>query len=161
MREKMLIMRIFGVLLLACLPAIGLPKPVTSCLARHPDLTLNHAQKPLFLQVFFSDSMKTPDYVVVVRERQSSYNRALVCMHDGKDVLLGGSTKKEPFSDMKNDNYMSSNWRVCTKADVAKLRQYYSDVPEPANQAICLTWEDAEGLIYWDGRRFCWKSLWP
>jgi hypothetical protein len=62
---------------------------------------------------------------------------------------------------MKNDNYMSSDWRVCSKKDLAELRKYYKDVPDPTNQAICLVWEDAEALIYWDGKQFRWKSLWP
>lgn len=152
--------RILVVVLMAYSQSMALPKPVSACLARHPDLTFNDRQTPPYLQLFFTTA-ENPDYVVAVRERHSNYNRALVCMYDGKDVVLGARTGTRPFSDMKNDNYMSSDWRVCTRNDVAGLRQYYKDVPEPVNQAVCLTWEDAEGLVYWDGKRFRWKSLWP
>jgi hypothetical protein len=82
-------------------------------------------------------------------------------MHDGKSMVLGPKGANPPFSDMDDDDYMSSDWRVCTKRDVVAMKKYYRDVPEPVNQAICLTWEDGAAIIYWDGSRFCWKSFEP
>jgi hypothetical protein len=140
--------------------ALTLPSSVTKCLARHPNVTLNQLQKPSYLRVAFSTSGQT-DYIVAVKEHESKLNRALVCRHDDKDVLLGAATEKQPFSDMKGDNYMSSRWRVCTKKQVAAMREYYQGVPEPLNESVCLLWEDAEALIYWDGQCFRWKSLEP
>jgi len=151
---------ILVLLLLSSGMALPLPSSVTECLARHPEVMLNKLQKPPYLRVSFTTS-GLPDYVVAVKERESKLNRALVCMHDGKDVLLGAATDKQPFSDMKNDNYMSSRWRVCTTKQVAALREYYKDVPDPVNESVCLLWEDAEAVIYWNGRQFRWKSLVP
>jgi hypothetical protein len=62
---------------------------------------------------------------------------------------------------MEDDHYLSSKWRVCKKKDVIALRKYYPGVPEPANECICLLWEDGEALIYSDGHEFLWKSLIP
>jgi len=109
--------------------------------------------------LFFTKTSRGPDYAVAVIQQERS--RVLVCMHDGKDSLLGAVGSREPFSDMSNDDYMSSNWRVCSKSDVVALRKYYPSVPEPANQAICFLWEDGEAIIYWDGSQIRWKSLEP
>jgi hypothetical protein len=158
--KTMCVIKILCVLLLGSTAGAAVPRPLAACLARHPHLTVNRLEAPFYLAILFTMSEKR-DYVVVVRERQFGDNRLLVCMHDGKDIVLGGKGEKQPFSDMRNDNYMSSNWRVCTKKDVTELGQYYKDVPKPINQAICLTWEDAEALIYWDGEQFRWKSFWP
>ncbi len=137
-----------------------MPSAVTKCLERHRGVTLNRLQKPPYLRVIFTNS-GLPDFVVAVREHESQLNRALVCMHDGNDLLLGAGAEKRPFSDMKNDNYMSSKWRVCTKKEVAALGQYYQGVPDPPNESVCLLWEDGEAVIYWDGEQFRWKSLEP
>jgi hypothetical protein len=149
------------VILLSGLTArAALPPVAAGCVAANPEVTVNRLQKPSYLKVFFTESYK-PDYIIAVRERGSSLNRALVCMHDGKAFVLGAKANERPFSDMKNDNYMSSRWRVCGKKDVADLRKYYQGVPEPANDAVCLLWEDAEALIYSDGHNLRWKSLEP
>lgn len=137
-----------------------LPPVVRSCLARNSGSTINTLQRPPYLKLFFTRGPK-PDYAVVVKEKGSDRNRVLVCTHDGKQIILGSKSDKRPFSDMVNDEYLSSNWRVCSKRDVRALRKYYSDVPAPANEALCLLWEDGEGLIYSDGHRFLWKSLKP
>jgi len=158
--DKTIALRTLILLLAVCTQSKALPKPVTNCLARHPDLSIDLKQKPPYLQLHFTAAGK-PDYVVAVREPESDRYRALVCMYNGQDFVLGARAGKQPFSDMKDDNYMSSSWRVCAKKEVAEFRQYYKDVPEPVNEAVCLVWEDAEALIYWDGKQLRWKSFWP
>jgi hypothetical protein len=137
-----------------------LPAPVRSCVEHNSHVAMIVPQKPLYLRVFFTKG-SNPDYAVVVRERGSELNRVLVCLHSGDQIILGSRSDQQPFSDVADDNYVSSKWRVCSKKAVSALRKSYSDVPDPANESICMEWEDGEGLIYWDGRKFLWKGLTP
>jgi hypothetical protein len=138
----------------------SLPLAVSDCVRRNSGVTMNVLQQPPYLKVFFTREPE-PDYAVVVKQQGSDLNRVLVCMHDGRQVILGSKSDQQPFSDMPNDNYLSSNWRVCSKKSVRVLRRYYSGVPDPDNESICLLWEDGEALIYLDAGKFRWKSLTP
>jgi hypothetical protein len=92
--------------------------------------------------------------------REKHASRALVCRADGSSQVLGvpGS---QPFSDMYNDDYMSSEWRRCTRSEVLRMARNYRGVPAPENESVCLTWEDGEFLIYERGGRLLWKNLSP
>jgi hypothetical protein len=133
-----------------------LPPKLRQCVTQIPEISIDWSQKPTYLKVLFTRSKKS-DFIIAVKD--GPVNRALVCTRDGKATLLG--TKERPFSTMPNDSYMSSDWRVCKKRDVQAMKKYYSDVPDPANEAICLLWEDGEALIYSDGQTFRWKSFEP
>lgn len=137
-----------------------LPSAVVQCLNNRPGVELDQHQHPPYLKVRFTKTGK-PYYVVAVREQASDMVRALVCAPDGKGIVLGSREGGAPFSDMKYDNYMSSMWRVSTKKEVLEMRRYYKGVPEPANEAVCLLWEDGEAIIYYDGMQFQWKSFAP
>jgi hypothetical protein len=69
---------------------------------------------------------------------------------------------RPPFSDMPNDNFTSSNWEVFSKTDVANLRHFKTNGPNPvpktAGEAVAMIWEDGIALIYWNGRRFSWAG---
>ncbi len=137
-----------------------LPSTVVRCLADRTGVSLDQQQQPPYLEVRFTKTGKRY-YVVAVREQASGMSRAQVCGPDGKGILLGSRNGNAPFSDFKNYNYMSSEWRVCTKKEVLGMRRYYKEVPEPANEAVCLLWEDGEAIIYYDGKQFRWKSFAP
>jgi hypothetical protein len=137
-----------------------LPQQVADCLKKHPDVELDSGQHPAYLEVHFDRSSR-PDYIVAVTYPKNSRSRALVCKADGTSLILGARSAAKPFSDMHDDNYMSSKWQMCDTACVLDLRKYYPNVPVPANESVCLTWEDGEGLIYWEGDGFAWKSLHP
>jgi len=149
-------------LLFVLIPAAArakLPVAISKCLAAHPEVAFANTQKPPFLQVHFH-RLGQAEYVLSVLVRKSAQTHALVCSPDGTGVLLGAAGEP-PFSDMYNDNYMSDKWRVCTLKDILEMRKLGYDVPEPENEAVLLTWEDGGALIYWDGKRFRWKSLEP
>jgi hypothetical protein len=137
-----------------------LPQALRECIRQNPTVKVNRLQQPLYLKVFFTGAKKA-DYVIVVKEEGSELNRALVCTPGGKATILGSKSASRPFSTMESDDYMSSKWRVCKKKEVEAMKKYYSDVPDPANESICLLWEDGEGLIYSNGRSLLWKSLEP
>jgi hypothetical protein len=134
----------------------SLPPKLRQCVTQITEIRIDWLQKPIYLKVFFTPS-KAAAYVIAVKD--GTVNRALVCASDGKATLLG--TKQYPFSTMTDDNYMSSKWRVCKKAEVKAMKKYYAGVPDPANESICFLWEDGEALIYSDGQTLRWKSFAP
>jgi hypothetical protein len=140
------------------LQARGLPAAVRDCIARHPEVSVTAALGPTYLTGHFV-SKRARAYAIAVLENASHKPRVLIC--SGSHEVLLGRVGDPPFSDMDDDNYMSSRWRVCTRKAVLGMRRYYPDIPIPEQDAICFTWEDGEGLIYWDGLRFRWKSLVP
>jgi hypothetical protein len=143
----------------ACGQAISLPSGVTTCLAKHPEVELNPEQRPPYLKVRLSTAGQ-PDYVVAVVYREKHATRALLCRADGSTQVLG-VPRAQPFSDMYNDDYMSSEWRRCTRGELLRMAKNYRGVPMPDNEAVCLTWEDGESLIYERGGRMLWKNLAP
>jgi hypothetical protein len=133
--------------------------PISKCLANHPEVVFTASQSPPFLRLHFRRAGE-PDFVVAVLVRRTHSTHALVCGQDGTGVLLGAAGE-QPFSDMADDNYMSDEWSVCTRKHLRKMRKFYTDVPDPENEGVLLTWEDGQALIYWDGKQFRWKSLKP
>lgn len=152
----------FETLLLLALTGQGLnplPTAVTQCLVGHSKLRMDKSQKPSYLKLAFKDE-KRVDFAVAVIDARSGRSRMLVCTPGSVGVELGGNAQKQ-FSDMDGDDYMSSRWHVCSKKQVLSLRTYYKDVPEPANEAVCLVWEDGQAIVYWDGQQFRFKGFSP
>lgn len=135
-----------------------MPLQIQKCLAAHPQVSLDKLQNPPFLAVHFRGAR--PEYIVAVRDKSAIHrNLAMVCSIDGSIVL--GASGQPHFSDMLHDTYMASDWRVCEKADNEELRQYYPKVPKVQHEGVCLTWEDGEAMIYWDGKVFKFVSFQP
>lgn len=137
--------------------ATALPSIVSACLAKHPEVDLNQAQQPPYLKVRFSSSGRQ-DYLVAVVYREKHADRALLCRADGATSILG-VPGAQPFSQMYDDDYMTSEWRRCTRSELQRMAKYYVHMPTPDNEAVCLTWEDGDDLIYERGGRILWKSL--
>lgn len=136
-----------------------LPAVVSACLTKHPEVELNHEQRPAYLKVHFNSAVQL-DFLVAVLYRGKRASRALLCRADGSSLILGvpGS---QPFSDMYNDDYMSSEWRRCTRSELQRMAKYYRGVPTPDNESVCFTWEDGESVIYQHRGRILWKDLRP
>ena len=147
---------------LAIIPVVSAakdtPAQVKKCLTAHPEVAISRLQKPPYSRVDFRGTQR--EYIVAVREK-TGLRRALamICSQDGS-VVLGGAGQPR-FSDMLHDSYMASDWRVCRKPQIQELRQYYPNVPTVQNEAVCLTWEDGEAMIYWDGQAFKFFSFHP
>ena len=153
-RNRLLVVLSFSVL---CFPThAAVPAQVTQCLTAHPEVHFNSSQKPSILKVHFRG--QHPEYVVAVREKAGIRRGLAMVCGIGGSLVLGGPAQP-PFSDMSSDAYMSSNWRVCRKAQIAEMRDWYKGVPDVPFEAVCLTWEDGEALIYWDGGRFRFKGF--
>ena len=139
--------------------AAAIPPSVAACLAKHPEVELNQEQRPPYLKIRFRAD-GSADYVVAVTYREKHANRAMVCRAEGAAQVLG-VPGAQPFSDMYNDDYMSSEWRRCSHAEVQRMTRNYRGVPATENEAVCMTWEDGESLIYERGGRILWKNLEP
>lgn len=136
-----------------------MPSVVSRCVAEHPEVRLDSAQAPPYLRVHFAEKGQET-LVVAVVYRGATKSRVLVCPAEGASMILGEPAGPK-FSDMEGDDYMASKWRVCSKEEVVALNKFYKGVPTPENEAVCLTWEDGEALIYFSHGRFMWKSLTP
>lgn len=140
-------------------PRNVLPGVVSRCVAQHPEVKLDSSQSPPYLRVRFLERGRGTLIVAVVY-REVAKSRVLVCPAEGTSLILGEPAGPK-FSDMDGDDYMASRWRVCSKEQVVALKKFYKDVPTPENEAVCLTWEDGEALIYSSRGRYMWKSLTP
>jgi hypothetical protein len=84
-------------------------------------------------------------------------------MATNKAYVIGADQPlRPPFSDMPADNFVAPNWVVFSKAEIADLKRFVSDVPHPvpktAGEAVAMVWEDGIALIYWNGRQFRWAG---
>jgi hypothetical protein len=98
-----------------------------------------------------------PDYVVVVEGKDDKRDGLLVCFRvvDRKAVLLGLDQKnKPPF-------WRLTDWDVETVPEIAKMTDLkgVSIGVRPKGESIVMKWEDALGIIYWDGKQFQWKQV--
>ena len=117
------------------------------------------AQNPYFLRGDF-DGDNRPDYAVAVRGRESKRNGVLIC-HGGARPMILGVDNSVKFSDMPDDNFISSNWDVFTKEDARTVRKSSGtsgSTPSayPKGESIAMIWEDGICLIYWDASRYRW-----
>jgi hypothetical protein len=138
--------------------ASDIPTQVGRCLAAHPDVAINRLMKPTYLKVHFRGLKR--DYVVAVRETSGTRRTLAMFCSEGGSLVFGGVGQPR-FSDMLHDAYMSSDWRICRQPQIAELKKFYPKVPDVTYEGVCLTWEDGEGLIYWNGHAFRFASLHP
>ncbi len=117
---------------------------------------------PFYLRGDFDGDGK-PDYAIAVRGPKTRRNGVLFCLANKTTHVVGADRPlRPPFSDMPNDNFVASNWEVFTKADIADLKRFDTNVPNPVprtiGEAVAMIWEDGIALIYWNGTRFLWAG---
>jgi len=111
---------------------------------------------PYYLRGDFDGDGKA-DFAVTVLGPKSDVSGLLICHGDGKAFVMGaGSTPK--FSSKKDDNFLSSDWEVVTLAEFRELLYNKKIADLAKGEVICLTWEDGNAYIYWDGDRYRWFS---
>ena len=111
---------------------------------------------PNFLRGDF-DGDGNNDYAIVVESRKDKREGILVCFRnkETKAVLLGLDANNPPPFWRLND------WDVGTSAEINEVVDYKGNAIniKPKGESIVMKWEDALGIIYWDGKDFRWKEV--
>jgi hypothetical protein len=143
-------------------PEEDLSAVARGCLERlstREQVQVHEGIKPSYLSGDF-DGDGASDVAVVIRGTKTGRNGVLICTAH-RTVLLGADHPLDPpFSDMSNDNFVSSQWEVLSKKDVSDVRKSVNgrrvQVAFPKGDSIGMIWEDAICLIYSDGSRYRW-----
>jgi hypothetical protein len=140
------------------------PVQVERCLANtvargRVDLLLK--QEPRYYLSGDFDGDGYPDYAVAIKGRKTGRNGVLICTGKDRVFMLGADkTTDLPFSDMPNDNFVSSKWDVMSKEEAEELHNIEKEPPArvayPKGDSIALIWEDGICVIWWDGSRYRW-----
>lgn len=128
-----------------------IPVSLEAC-AERAKAPLHKDQNPPYLRGDF-DADGTADVAAVVRV-ESGQIALLVCTHEGKKPWILGGGVGQPFSDMRDDAFISPQWQAVS------AREAQSEIPDCAKyvrrDGILMIWEDGLGLIGWDGTAFRW-----
>jgi hypothetical protein len=120
---------------------------------------LQVAIKPNYLTGDF-DGDGIGDVALVIKGLQTRRNGIVICTARGISVFGADQPSFPPFSDMANDNFVSSQWEVMSKEEAHDVRKSVDgrrvQIAFPRGDSIAMVWEDAICLIYWDGGRYKW-----
>lgn len=97
------------------------------------------------------------DYAVIVENRSTAQEGLLVCFRKTKSnaILLGlDRDKPPPFWRLEDLDVMTAK-EINDNYDF----QGRSVTIKPKGESIVMNWEDAMGLIYWDGKQFRWREV--
>jgi len=111
---------------------------------------------PYYLRGDFDGDGKL-DFAVMVTRNNSKTLGLIICQGDGQSFVLGAGSQPK-FSTMSEDNFLSSDWEVVTLAEFRELLYDKKLAGTAKGEVICLTWEDGNGYIYWDGKQYRWFS---
>lgn len=141
---------------------VDLSADVRGCLGRSAvkeAAQLHEGIKPAYLPGDFDGDGKS-DVAVIIKGPMTGRNGVLICTARQTAVLGADQPLQPPFSDMPNDNFVSSQWEVFSKKEVADLHKSVNgrriQVAFPRGDSIAMIWEDGICLIYSDGSRYRW-----
>lgn len=139
-----------------------LPEGVQSCLEREAVRSVAVLQtktNPYYLRGDF-DGDGRPDYAVAIVGRKTGRNGIALCNASGLTLILRGDARpNRPFSDMPDDNFLSGDWCVLTRAEALRRISANKLSVNPKAEVILMPWDDAEGILYFDGRQYLWLLL--
>ena len=139
-----------------------MPEAVSKCLARREVNTyaaVNSAVNPYYLRGDLDGDSRL-DYAVAVRARRTQKLGVAICLSTGEVALLGAGYGVR-FSDMPDDNFISSDWMIVSGSElVNRFRALGLPLPRLASglEGILMPWEDGFGLIVRTNGLFKWYS---
>jgi hypothetical protein len=131
--------------------AASLPDAVWSALAQHSGYAVQSGINPFYLQGDF-DGDGVRDTAVLVKEKASG-KTGVALLFKGGAVRIAGAGKD--YGDGDSLDWMDA-WYVEPKG---KAAQGASDRPPPklrGDALLAIRTKSGSGLIYWDGKQFCW-----
>jgi hypothetical protein len=135
---------------------VPIPTRINACM-ESPKLKsykIDQRTNPYYLRGDF-DGDEKPDFAVMVTSGNNKTSGLIICQGDGRSVVLGAGSRPG-FSTMPEDNFLSSDWEVVTLAEFRELLYDKKVAALAKGEVICLTWEDGNAYIYWDGERYRW-----
>jgi hypothetical protein len=140
----------------------SVPQPIRACLNDPAVKGLEIlVDKPRYLRGDFDGDGKL-DYVVQMKSKKLGGIGLVICRGAGVITVLGKGIGGQTFSDMPEDRFLASIWKVYTKRDISLLSGdepgVHPPVPSGSAVAIAMIWEDGIGLVYWDGTKFRWAG---
>jgi hypothetical protein len=135
-----------------------LPFAVSDCSDANPwvhqKIRFYVLENPYFVRGDFDGDGKN-DYAITVESRTIKRDGLLVCFGDKKKqpVLLGLDPETPP------PFWRLLDWDVQTLEQIKEKKDSKGNrlKIKPAGESIVMYWEDAVGIIYWDGKQFQWK----
>jgi hypothetical protein len=132
-----------------------LPEGVQSCLDREAVRSVAILQvktNPYYLRGDF-DGDGRADYAVAIVGRTTGRNGIALCNASGfTSVLRGDARPNQPFSDMPDDNFLSGDWCVLTRAEALRRVSAKKLSANLKGEVILMPWDDADGIVYFDGQ---------
>jgi hypothetical protein len=137
----------------------GLPYEVQKCLATTERGELLAGTEPSYLLGDFDGDGLT-DIAVPIKDLKTRRNGLVICGATGAFILGANQQKERPFSDMPNDNFVSSQWEVFSKKEASQVYKFIKShrvqVAYPKGDSIAMIWEDGICLIFWEANRYRW-----
>lgn len=133
------------------------PKAVRDCLSPLAELAIIEDQNPYYLRGDF-DGDRQPDVVVAVQSTKGK-NGAVLCGSKIGRISIGPIGTSSSASQVPDDVF-APMWGVATRKDLARMRKdTEQDIPTPVGEAILMVWEDATGILFWNGKRVKWFQI--
>ncbi len=137
------------------------PRIIEECISKAESsepIEIEDLFNPFYLRADF-DGNEVFDYAVLVRSVSEKKKRGLLICKDSKEPFLYGvvSKSKIPFSDMLNDNFVTSDWEILSKEETKTVTKDSNGTKvgnEAKGESIGFIFEGGGFFIYWNGKKF-------
>jgi hypothetical protein len=140
---------------------VWVPTIIEECLAKYspPEpVEIEDTFNPYYLRADLSGNA-TYDVIVLVRSTSDKRKRGILICRSNKEAFLYGSIAKSAiqFSDMSNDNFVTSRWEVLTHEETKAVKRDDTGQPighDAKGESILFVFEGGGFVVYWDGKNF-------
>jgi hypothetical protein len=105
------------------------------------------------------DAKSELEIVVLVRAVSDKFKRGvLICQNSRVPHLLGAiSGSVKPFSDMDEDNFVTNEWEILSRAETRTFNCDTNGKPvgnDAKGESVMFVYEGGAFIIYWNGKSF-------